>query len=278
MNWKWDMRTFFVFFSVKISDKVEELQQPAGMKLCTHKKILHVLAPQRLREVCFFFFFTARLEWEEFTKSSPSFFCFFKPPVCRRVPLSPSAGARPQPNPTVHQLMICGSQDCAATWGRHWAMTGGPAGVWLSRHRPLTVCCRATPLGLHFCKETRTARRSVSASFAVDPRRLVIHRPTADRHRRASCQQAAVHLDGRSRWAHSVKMTGDPAAAAALKEGGGSSSFLLLINRLERGLLAACDSWNSHSTGSGGRITLLKSNTDEVWNWWLWFYTAALPK
>lgn len=51
------------------------------------------------------------------------------------------------------QVIICGSQDWLAIWGRHCEMTGGPVGVWLSRQRPLTMCCRAVPLGFHFCRE-----------------------------------------------------------------------------------------------------------------------------
>ena len=39
--------------------------------------------------------------------------------------------------------------DWLATWGRHWVMAGGPPGVWLSRQRPLTMCCSAVPLGRH---------------------------------------------------------------------------------------------------------------------------------
>lgn len=58
--------------------------------------------------------------------------------------LSPSA---------MTQVIICGSQDWLAIWGRHCEMTGGPVGVWLSRQRPLTMCCRAVPLGFHFCRE-----------------------------------------------------------------------------------------------------------------------------
>ena len=66
---------------------------------------------------------------------------------------------------TVAQVMICGSQDWLATWGRHCVMTRGPVGVWLSRQRPLTMCCRAVPLGFHFCRESERKGTTSSLSF-----------------------------------------------------------------------------------------------------------------
>lgn len=57
----------------------------------------------------------------------------------------------PLPSAAGAHVMICGSQDWPAAWGRHWVMTKGPMGLWLSRQRPLTRCCRTEPLGFHFC-------------------------------------------------------------------------------------------------------------------------------
>lgn len=77
---------------------------------------------------------------------------------------SPSTGpgpetASPSPSPPSTQVIICGSQDWLATWDRHWLMTRGPVGFWLSRQRPLTGCCRAEPLGFHFCRERERKKR-----------------------------------------------------------------------------------------------------------------------
>lgn len=74
---------------------------------------------------------------------------------------SPSAGshsAAVSPSAEAH-VMICGSQDWLATWGRHWEMTRGPVGVWLSRQSPLTRCCRTEPLGFHFCGGGKKKKR-----------------------------------------------------------------------------------------------------------------------
>lgn len=81
--------------------------------------------------------------------------------ACRRDPVTPSAGGVLNPLLSSHsltpsamaQVIICGSQDWLAIWGRHCEMIGGPVGVWLSRQRPLTMCCRAVPLGFHFCRQ-----------------------------------------------------------------------------------------------------------------------------
>lgn len=66
--------------------------------------------------------------------------------------LCPSSTASSSPSSlSAGQVMSWGSQDWLASWGWHWVMIGGPAGGWLSRQRPLTMCCKAEPLGLHFC-------------------------------------------------------------------------------------------------------------------------------
>lgn len=81
---------------------------------------------------------------------------------------SPSAGshsAAVSPSAEAH-VMICGSQDWLATWGRHWEMTRGPVGVWLSRQSPLTRCCRTEPLGFHFCGGGKKKRKRVRCATA----------------------------------------------------------------------------------------------------------------
>lgn len=212
-------------------------------------------------EKCVGFFFTARLEWEEFTKSSPSFFCFFKPQCADVFPWVLLQAAvphltqpriswwsaaprtvRPPGGDTEQWPGVRRVSGCPDT-GR-WPCAAGPL-LWAStsakrQEQPDEACQRVSP---------------------SHPQRLVIRRPTADRHGHASCQQAAVHLDGRSRWAHGVKMTGDPAAAAALEEGGGRGEQRLFTAHKAFGTwpVGRCGSWNSHSTGSGGRITLLKA-------------------
>lgn len=102
--------------------------------------------------------------WHHRKYSSPSFHpSARRQTVCRLDPMIPPAGVcvwggEPAPflllpvSYCMAQVMICGSQDWLATWGRHCTMTGGPVGVWLSKQRPLTMCCRAEPLGFHFCR------------------------------------------------------------------------------------------------------------------------------
>lgn len=85
-------------------------------------------------------------------------------PVIKAATCSPSTGPGPEtvspsPSPPSTQVIICGSQDWLASWGRQWLMTRGPGGVWLSRQRPLTRCCRAEPLGFHFCRERKRKKR-----------------------------------------------------------------------------------------------------------------------
>lgn len=139
-------------FSVKSLDYVE-LQHPGRMKHCT-EKTSDVFARRGLE------MFSAMLlcphgpgapSWHH--KSTVPFIPQHgdKTVQMMMIPMSPSAGRVPlPPSSTVAQVMICGSQDWLATWGRHWVTTRGPVGVWLSRHRPLTMCCRAVPLGFHF--------------------------------------------------------------------------------------------------------------------------------
>ncbi|XDV42627.1 hypothetical protein PO909_011255 [Leuciscus waleckii] len=59
------------------------------------------------------------------------------------------------PVSSASQVTSCGSQDWLATRGRHCVMTGGPEGGWLSRHKPLIMCCNAGPRGFHFYRRNR---------------------------------------------------------------------------------------------------------------------------
>lgn len=117
----------FVFFSEKLRLGRRTAASCRDEALYTNRSGFCSLTPQRR-------FFqqdpTRRSLMTSQKNSSHSFFFFFFAPVCRRVPLSPSAGSIIcRPHPTVHQVIICGSQDCPATWGRHCKMTGGPDGV-----------------------------------------------------------------------------------------------------------------------------------------------------
>lgn len=165
---KWDVRQF----SVKSVDYVEELQHPRGMEHCTRKTSdvsLHLalkkfsatlLSPRHneqefevdITKVQFSLLSSPQRDDSVQTWSPESF--------CRPGPVSalPSPPHSLFPPSAVAQVIICGSQDWLATWGRHWVMTGGPVGVWLSRQRPLTKCCRAVPLGFHFCRERERKR------------------------------------------------------------------------------------------------------------------------
>lgn len=77
----------------------------------------------------------------------------------------------PSPHPIcshVAQAITCGSQDWLTTWGRHGVMTRGPVGVWLSRHRPLTMCWSAAPFGFHFYTvETHRKQKKIIHSFTL---------------------------------------------------------------------------------------------------------------
>lgn len=64
------------------------------------------------------------------------------------------------------QVTSCGSQDWLVTWGRHCATSGGPEGGWLSRHKPLIMCCSAGPRGFHFCLDSLMLQGS---SLTFDP-------------------------------------------------------------------------------------------------------------
>lgn len=113
------------------------------------------------------------------------------------------------------QVIIWGSQDWLAIWGRHCVMTRGPVGVWLSRHRPLTMCCRAGPLGFHFWEREKKktwiylsflsffqtssflmindgscSTHGPSQTWITETRRMVdLLDSECESHRTASCQQ-----------------------------------------------------------------------------------------
>lgn len=146
----------YLFFSVKISDKVEELQQSAEIKLCTHKKNLQVLALQHLGEV---FLFTARLEWEECTKSShwqPK--KFLLKPMCAYVfPWVLLQSLVPNPSvQSVDDLWLPGlSGHLGATLSNDRRSGGGLAVQTQAADRVLQSHSFGSPL----LQETRTARR-----------------------------------------------------------------------------------------------------------------------
>lgn len=175
---KWDVQQF----SVKSLDYVEELQHPREGWSTVHRKPsmrpCNVFGERSCHRDAM-----SKRAWSWHHRST-----VLTPSTPRRgirqcadvIPLpSPTprvflqAGSRscsslflplPRPPPSaVAQVMICGSQDWLATWGRHCVMTRGPVGVWLSRQRPLTMCCRAVPLGFHFCRERAREKGTTSS-------------------------------------------------------------------------------------------------------------------
>lgn len=160
-NERWDVWQFFV----KSVDYSEELKHPGRMKHCT-QKTLDVLFNRVLK--CFQRALVPKTQWagarswlqdsrvpttfilqqgdKQCADVIPQFLLQAGSRICSSLSLFPFA---------VAQVMTCGSQDWLAIWGRHCKMTGGPIGVWLSRQRPLTMCCRAVPFGFHFCKDQK---------------------------------------------------------------------------------------------------------------------------